>query len=33
MPSPKRVALHHGDEDAQAAFAAWAPDALREALR
>lgn len=33
MPSPRRVALHHGDEEAQAAFAAWAPDALRAAQR
>lgn len=29
IPSPARVALHHGDEDAQQAFAAWAPGALR----
>jgi metallo-beta-lactamase family protein len=33
LPSPRRVALHHGDEEAQTAFAAWAPEALREALR
>jgi metallo-beta-lactamase family protein len=28
IPGLRRVALHHGDEDAQNAFAAWAPDAL-----
>ncbi|MFO0604621.1 MAG: MBL fold metallo-hydrolase [Polyangiales bacterium] len=28
VPGLRRVALHHGDEDAQRAFAAWAPDAL-----
>ncbi len=25
VPEPKRVALHHGEPDAQRAFAAWAP--------
>jgi len=28
VPGLRRVALHHGDEEAQNAFAAWAPDAL-----
>lgn len=30
LPGLRRVALHHGDESAQRAFAAWAPAALRE---
>jgi len=33
IPSPARVALHHGDEEAQRAFEAWAPEALRAAAR
>lgn len=33
IPSPTRVALHHGDEDAQRAFVEWAPAALRAATR
>jgi metallo-beta-lactamase family protein len=28
VPGLRRVALHHGDEEAQHAFAAWAPEAL-----
>lgn len=33
IPSPARVALHHGDEEAQRAFEAWAPEVLRAAAR